>query len=115
MQTRKTGNEKEKGKGERMTDKTVASEILNQLGGNRFIAMTGAKYFSCDDNSLNFAFPGSKLGNKCRITLNVMDTYDMTFYKIRGINVKETAEISGLYNDTIAKVFSEKTGLAISL
>lgn len=38
--------------------KFVATEILNQLGGNRFIAMTGAKNFACFDEmvSLVFAF-----------------------------------------------------------
>lgn len=29
--------------------KFVATEILNQLGGNRFIAMTGAKNFAYFD------------------------------------------------------------------
>ncbi|EGO4531881.1 hypothetical protein ITZ90_004999 [Escherichia coli] len=31
--------------------KFVATEILNQLGGNRFIAMTGAKNFACFDEN----------------------------------------------------------------
>ncbi|HFN7312713.1 TPA: hypothetical protein ACHGUK_004268 [Escherichia coli] len=31
--------------------KFVATEILNQLGGNRFIAMTGAKNFTCFDEN----------------------------------------------------------------
>ena len=31
--------------------------ILEQLGGNRFISMTGAKTFVWDDNKLQFSIP----------------------------------------------------------
>ena len=33
-------------------NQTVPQEILKQLGGNRFIAMTGARKFFCDNNRL---------------------------------------------------------------
>jgi hypothetical protein len=36
------------------TDLTVANEIRNQLGGNRFAVMTGAHNFIGDANSLSF-------------------------------------------------------------
>lgn len=66
--------------------KFVATEILNQLGGNRFIAMTGAKNFACfDENgecglcfrlSSKFAMKGIHL---VKIKLTFSDIYLVTF------------------------------------
>jgi hypothetical protein len=36
------------------TDMSVSHEILRQLGGNKFIAMTGAKNFVGSENSITF-------------------------------------------------------------
>lgn len=68
---------------------SVATEILSQLGGNKFRVMTGAKHFLDTGNGLDFSLPGSggfcKDGiNKVVIKLNSMDTYDIKFLKIRG-------------------------------
>ena len=61
---------------------TVAEIILQQLGWNKFIAMTGAKDFVADANSLKFKLPrnGSK-ANYCRITLCADDYYTVEFIK----------------------------------
>ncbi|EES0484193.1 hypothetical protein ACN662_005697, partial [Escherichia coli] len=66
--------------------KFVATEILNQLGGNRFIAMTGAKNFAYFDEDgecgLSFRLP-SKFAmngiNLVKIKLTFSDTYQVTF------------------------------------
>lgn len=60
----------------------VADIILQQLGGDRFIVMTGAKDFVADNNSLRMKLPrnGSK-ANYCKIILEVNDYYTVEFIK----------------------------------
>ena len=90
----------------------VADEILRQLGGGRFVAMTGSRNFIGSDNSLSF-----KVGRNAHrigyvsITLNAMDTYDMAFPGARG----KVTEIGGVYNDQLQAVFTKATGLYTSL
>jgi len=94
-------------------------EIMNQLGGPRFIAMTGAKYITYDGKAesanLAFRFMGSRRANHLKIVLNVMDTYDLTFYLIRGDTFRVVKELTGIYNDMLQSVFTETTGLVTSL
>jgi len=94
-----------------MTDKTVAITILKQLGGNHFIAMTGAKSFGCSDNSFSCSFKGSRKANGIRITLNSMDTYDIKFFKMTSKSFDEVGEFLGIYNDSLQEVFTDFTGL----
>lgn len=96
------------------TDKTVAIEILKQLGGNKFIAMTGSKYFACDNNSLGF-----KVGCRCakgithvKITLNGSDLYDVDFLRVWSSNpVKTVATHKDVYFDMLQSTFTTETGL----
>lgn len=100
------------------TDKTVAIEILKQLGGNKFLVMTGAKNLTCDNNSMGFMLSSRITKNKSsfvKITLNVMDTYDIEFKSIRNFEVKEISKIEGVYNDQLVAIFEKETGLATSL
>ena len=61
----------------------VPETILSQLGGSRFIAMTGAKEFVGDVNSLKFKIPknGSK-ANYCKVILEPTDLYTVEFIKV---------------------------------
>ncbi len=93
---------------------TISETILQQLGGNKFIAMTGAKNFIGDKNTLRFTLPSRK-ANRVVITLNIMDTYDMIFYRVRGIDVKWREEVEGVYADQLQKVFTSRTGLFTQL
>lgn len=88
--------------------KQIAIEILKQLGGNRFIAMTGAKHFVHDDKMMAFQIPMRNKIRGVRIYLNGMDTYDMEFLN-RNFEVADRAE--GIYNDSLQNVFTQKTGL----
>ena len=91
-----------------------ASEILRQLGGRRFIAMTGAKQFVKDDKTQTIVF---KIGrneagiNYVKIKLNSMDTYDMEFVKMRAGKRTTISEANGIYNDQLQDIFTEHTGL----
>ena len=100
------------------TDKTVAVEILKQLGGNRFIVMTGAKNFCCDNNSICFKLPGTLTKNRInyvKIKLNVMDTYDVEFVSIWGANIKTIAKVDGIYNDMLQDTVANYTGLYLGV
>ena len=91
-----------------------AQQILSQLGGNRFIAMTGAKMFTQDQNALNFRLPANFANqgiNHVRIELNGNDLYDIRFGKVRGLNFKVVSTLSDVYADTLQTVFTDVTGL----
>jgi hypothetical protein len=93
---------------------TIASQILQQLGGNKFIVMTGATCYS-DGNTLVAKFKGSKIANIMYVTLNAMDTYDVKFCKFRGLDVKTIKEVSGVYSDMLKPLFESTTFLRTSL
>lgn len=95
----------------------VATTILQQLGGNRFAAMTGAKGFIGSDDALMFKLPGTKTyGNgitAVRVVLTAADDYSVTFYQGRKFAVSATRE--GVYADSLRAVFEIETGLRTSL
>ena len=99
---------------------TVASEILRQLGGNRFRVMTGARQFLYSDNSLQFRLPNNpgfvrdKI-NCIRITLTPADVYRVEFLRIAGSKITPIEVCDDVYCDTLANLVSERTGLAVSL
>ena len=72
---------------EKMT--TIATTIYNQLGGHKFVVMTGAKNMIAIENGLRFNIGqnGSK-ANTVKVILNGDDTYTMQFIK-QGREVNE--------------------------
>jgi predicted acetyltransferase len=91
-----------------------AGEVLEQLGGNKFIAMTGAKNFIKDDTKQMICFNigrNSANVNGVRIVLNSMDTYDMEFLSVRAGNIKIKSEAKGIYWDMLQEIFTEHTGM----
>lgn len=95
----------------------VAQTILDQLGGNRFRAMTGAKDFVGSANSLMFRLPraGKNGINKVRITLTPNDTYKVEFMKLRKLEVKTVSTHEEIYCDMLTELFEDHTGLYTSL
>lgn len=99
-----------------MTSVSVGKVILKQLGGNRFVFMTGARNFLADANSLYFwVGRNSKNVNRCKVTLNGFDTYDVEYLSVRGPKVTVKAESKGLYADQLRADFTANTGLETSL
>ena len=97
---------------------TIAAEILNQLGGGRFIAMTGAKNLAHDAGSLNFRLPSrfAREGiNFVKVTPTAADDYTVEFGKIWGINYRMIATQTGIYADTLRAAFTQATGLDCTL
>jgi hypothetical protein len=99
------------------TDLTVATEILNQLGGRRFVRMTGSKNFVATDNALLMQLSRNKSGAKyLKITLTAMDLYDIRFSKMnKNFDVVVVSEHKGVYDDRLRGIFEEVTGLYTSL
>jgi hypothetical protein len=99
------------------SDMSVAEEILRQLGGNKFCAMTGAKNFVGTSNSLSMKIGrNSSDSNFLKITLNSMDTYDLKFCKLtKRFEEKSVTEYSNIYNDMLTDQFTAHTGMYTSL
>jgi acetylglutamate kinase len=96
----------------------VATTILEQLGGRKLIAMTGAHSFTGDGNSLIFKLPSSQTRNKIKavkITLTPADDYTAIFYAMETYNVRIVSQHEGIYCDQLQTVFEEETGVLASL
>lgn len=102
-------------KGKTMTAyNTVGNTILEQLGGNRFVAMTGAKDFVLGHDSLQFKLPGNLTrdkSNKMRITLTPADLYTVETFRLRGADCKECSREDRVYAENLRDVFTSITGL----
>ena len=99
-----------------MSNLTVAKTILEQLGGNKFRMMTGAKHLAGDENSLSMRIGrNSSNSNYLKITLNSMDTYDMKFYRLWRFEEKSVTEYNNIYNDMLTDTFTAHTGMYTSL
>lgn len=98
------------------TDERILT-IWQQLGGNKFKVMTGAKDLTYDvsgDPTLMFKLPSNfaKDGiNYIKITLTAMDLYNIEFYSIKGNNKHLVKEVNGIYNDQLQEIFKRYTGL----
>ena len=93
-------------------------QLLQQLGGNKFIAMTGAKNLTVDraKNTLHMKIGRNSKGvSHLRIKLTGADLYDMEFLQVRAGNVKVKAKEKGVYNDQLQKMFTKHTGMYTSL
>ena len=96
---------------------SIAKTILEQLGGNKFVVMTGAKNFVDCGDALSMKIGRNKTSsNYLKITLNSMDTYDMKFCKLtRKFEEKSVTEYNNIYNDMLQDQFTAHTGMYTSL
>lgn len=92
--------------------KQIAGAILQQLGGNRFLAMTGSKPLLCHNATASFKLTRNQSkANYMQITLNGLDLYDLKFTRIHNGNLKVMKEVNNIYNDQLEQTFTEVTGL----
>lgn len=96
----------------------IANAILQQLGGGRFVTMTGARDVFAIDAGLQFKMPArfAKDGiNFVKIELAESDTYTMTFGKVytsKGMpEYKEICVEPLVYADSLQATFTSCTGL----
>ena len=100
---------------------SIASEIIRQLGGNHFIAMTGAKgfiYGTDESGNVRISFRigrNSARINGIRITLNGDDLYDTEYLWMTVKEIKTRSKSEGIYNDGLRQDFENNTGLRTSL
>ena len=98
-------------------EQLVAKTILQQLGGNRFIAMTGAKNLASSKDSLTFKISSrnKSKATHIKIILNCRDTYDMEFIQCRKYEVKLLKKLGSIYAEDLRRIFTLETGLNIKL
>ena len=99
------------------TDMTVAKTILEQLGGNKFRVMTGAKHFGATEDYLSMRIGRNKTNsNYLKITLNMMDLYDMKFCQVtKNFEEKSVKEYNNVFNDQLTDIFESHTGMYTKL
>lgn len=108
----------------------IAETILDQLGGGRFIVMTGSKNFIADGNTLRMTLArNASKANRLDITLNGKDLYDMRFYRYtaprystRGgqfrtypEKITEVKTYNDIFFDQLQELFTSVTGLYTKL
>lgn len=95
---------------------SVAQTILDQFGGNKFLAMTGARNLLNTGDGLQFDLPRGFAQNKAtkvRVTLEPSDTYKVEFLKFnrRALSCDTVGTVSDVYAEDLARVFTSSTGL----
>lgn len=97
----------------------IASVIVQQLGGNKFIVMTGAKRVTVLDMGVGFQLPTAAKGiNWVEITLDYQqDLYRVGFYTVntRTFGKTEVHSCDGLDVEQMVAAFKDQTGLSIRL
>ena len=107
----------------------IASEILNQLGGNKFLVMTGASNLLAINNGLRMNLPKNmSSANLLYITLGGDDLYTMRFdcwrkrRKIKGSlfdfepdKITTVKEFEGVFFDQLQELFTSVTGMYTKL
>ena len=101
---------------EKKMDRRKAAEILKQIGGNRFIAMTGAKGFAFSDKYMSFKIGRNSKGiNFVRIGHNAKDLYDMQFGFVSTKGIKVKKKVKDVYADMLGTIFTKYTGMHVRL
>ena len=97
-------------------DRKKAAIILKQIGGNRFIAMTGAKGFAFSDKYMSFKIGRNSKGiNFVRIGHNAKDLYDMEFGFVSTKGIKVKKKVKDVYADMLGQIFKKYTGMNVRL
>ena len=97
--------------------KEIAQTILQQLGGNKFIAMTGAKNLGFTGKGISMKI-GKNAKGVTHVTIDLdrgKDLYNIEFIKIRGPKRTTIKKLKGIYADQLKKLFTQYTGLRVSL
>lgn len=96
----------------------VAQTILQQLGGNRFLAMTGAKDLMSSPHGLSFKIKGKAPGSgrpitHVRITLNTNDLYivEARRWSASSLTMFTVSRTTDVWADMLGEVFTDATGL----
>lgn len=106
----------------------IAKTILQQIGGRRFVAMTGSHDFINLGNGLRMSLSRNKtsanrlvidLWSLCKEIINDegADLYNVRFYrqsmnhKTFEVTTNDIEKIEGVYCDMLEEIFTDVTGL----
>ena len=96
-----------------MTNREIAEDILEQLGGRRFCVMVGAKQLSVTESGLAFRIGRNSKGvSVVCVKLLPSDTYEVRFY---GFQSEPKKIVTDVYCDELQRVFEENTGMVASM
>ncbi len=103
----------------------IANTILEQLGGSpaQLRLMIGARdIVALDENDrrrggVQFGWPATRgTWNKVCVALAWNDTYTVTFYEIRGSDIKREGESrADIYADGLTPLFEQETKLTLTV
>lgn len=97
---------------------SIVETILSQLGGRRFLVMTGSyDLIGCDKEKhlcMRLRRNVSKF-SRLKVKLMADDTYTMHFFRFLKGEIVSYRAIDGLYCEDLARVFEDVTGLRTSL
>jgi hypothetical protein len=96
---------------------SIATEILKQLGANKFIAMTGVKHLADGRDYIQMQLASNISKAKYLIIrLTEKDLYTMEFSKFdKELNKKVVAFYDNVYADMLRKIYTSVTGQLTSL
>lgn len=95
---------------------TICKTILEQLGGNRFLIMTGSKNVTFAGNTVHMRLiPNSSHTNRMSITLEATDLYTMKFTSFFRGKSTVKVQFNDVYCDQLVPLFEQTTGLRASL
>ena len=100
-------------------DNQVAKIILQQIGGSRFLTMTGSRDLINLGNGLRMSLSRNKTSaNRLEIIYDEgADLYNVRFYrqsmnhKTFEVTTKDIEKIDGVYCDMLEEIFTDVTGL----
>lgn len=96
---------------------SISETILEQLGGQKFVAMTGCKNLRTNGNDLIINLPKNKSkANLLKIKL-VNDLYNMEFlnFNKKTCNIKTIENYNCVYAEQLKGLFESVTGFYTSL
>ena len=101
----------------------IIATILNQLGGRKFTAMTGAKNYTQTDRGVTFKI-GRNAGKVNQVTVDYnigKDLYDLKFEKVSiskktfEIKRKLIKSFDGVFGSQLQELFTSVTGMETKL
>jgi hypothetical protein len=99
----------------------IINTMVSQLGGNRFMVMTGSKpqYKETKTNNPLIAFKlvrNQSKANYLKVSyISAMDLYKMEFVKATTSKLETVKVYENIYGDQLHELFTETTGLYTSL
>jgi len=101
----------------KLNDDFIAKQIYEQIGGRRFMLITGSHDAESIRNGMRLKLIKNKSGgNRLDIILNAADLYDLRFWRhAEGKKAMTMLLLRDIYFENLADMFSGATGLATTM